>query len=117
MILILLKQYKELFDGTLVKWKTSLVKIERRPDAKPVNLRWYPVPRINKRAFKIELEHFKKIGFLERVQESELGTPVFIIPKKEVTVRFLTNFRKVNGLIVRKPYPIFRIADTLQQLE
>ena len=42
---------------------------------------------------------------------------MFIIPKKEGTVRFLADFRKVNGLIVRKPYPIPRIADTLQQLE
>ena len=46
-----------------------------------------------------------------------MGTPVFIIPKKEGTVRFLTDFRKVNGQIVRKPYPIPRISDTLQQLE
>ena len=58
-----------------------------------------------------------KIGVLERVQESEWGTPVFIIPKKEGTVCFLTNYRKVNGQIVRKPFPIPRIADTLQQLE
>ena len=58
-----------------------------------------------------------KIGVLERVQESEWGTPVFIIPKKEGTVRFLTNYRKVNRQIVRKPFPILRIADALQQLE
>ena len=58
-----------------------------------------------------------KIGVLERVQESEWGTPVFIIPKKEGTVCFLTNYRKVNEQIVCKPFPIPRIADTLQQLE
>ena len=66
---------------------------------------------------KIELERLEKIGVLKRVQESKWGTPVFIIPKKEETVCFLTNFRKVNGLIVCKPYPIPRIADALQQLE
>ena len=42
---------------------------------------------------------------------------MFIIPKKEGTFHFLADFRKVNGLIVRKPYPIPRIVDTLQQLE
>ena len=66
---------------------------------------------------KIALEHLKKIGVLKQVQEFKWGTPVFIIPKKEETVCFLTNFRKVNGLIVCKPYPIPRIADALQQLE
>ena len=37
--------------------------------------------------------------------------------QKEGTVRFLTYFRKVNGQIVRKPFTITRIADTLQKLE
>ena len=37
-----------------------------------------------------------KIGVLERVQESEWDTPVFIIPKKEGTVCFVTDYRKVN---------------------
>ena len=81
------------------------------------SVKWYPVPRINKLTFKKELMRLVKIGVLERVQESEWGTPVFIIPKKEGTVRFLTDYRKVNGQIVRKPFPIPRIADTLQQLE
>ena len=57
------------------------------------------------------------IGVLERVQESKWGTPVFIIPKKEGTVWFITDYRKVNRQIVCKPFPIPRIADTLQQLE
>ena len=58
-----------------------------------------------------------RIGVLEKVQESEWGMPVFIIPKKEETVCFLTEFRKVKRQIVCKPFPIPRIVDTLQQLE
>ena len=88
-----------------------------KPGENPINSRWYTVPRINKHTFKNELERLEKIGVLEKVQESEWVTPVFIIPKKEVTVCLLTDFRKVNGQIVRKPFPIPRIADTLQQLE
>jgi hypothetical protein len=57
------------------------------------------------------------IGVLTPVQQSEWGTPVFIIPKKDGTVRFITDYRKVNRMIKRKPYPIPRIADMLQQLE
>ena len=106
-----------MLDGTLGRWKTTPVLIELRRNAKPVNARWYPVPRINKRTFKTELMRLVEIGVLEKVQESKWGTPVFIIPKKEGTVRLLTDYRKVNGQIVRKPFPIPRIADTLQQLE
>ena len=113
----LLKDFEDLFDGTLGHWKTDPVKIELKEGAKPVNARWYPVPRINKETFRKELMRLVKIGVLEEVYESPWGTPVFIIPKSNGTVRFLTNFRKVNGQIVRKPYPLPRIADTLQQLE
>ncbi|GFH55792.1 hypothetical protein CTEN210_12268 [Chaetoceros tenuissimus] len=112
-----LKKFESLFDGTLGRWKTDPVKIQLKEGAKAVNSRWYPVPKINKETFKKELERLVKIGVLEVVHESEWGTPVFIIPKKEGTVRFVTVFRKVNGLVVRKPFPIPRIADTLQQLE
>ena len=117
MLLKSLKQLETLFDGTLGKWQTKPVEIETRPDAKPVNSRWYPVPRIKKLTFKKELERLVSISVLEKVQESEWGTPVFIIPKKEGKVCFLTGFRKVNGQIIRKPFPIPRIVDTLQQLE
>jgi hypothetical protein len=36
------------------------------------------------------------IGVLTPVQQSEWGTPVFIIPKKDGTVRFITDYGKVN---------------------
>ena len=116
-LLVLLKDFEDVFDGTLGKWKTEPVDIELKPDAKPVNSRYYPVPRINKETFKKELLRLVDIGVLEPVQSSEYGTPVFIIPKKEGTVRFLSDYRRLNQTIVRKPYPIPRIGDTMQQLE
>ena len=82
MFIKLLKQYETLFDETLGRWNTTPVNIELRSNSKPVNTKWYPVPRINKLTFKKELMRLVKIGVLERVQESEWGTPVFIIPNK-----------------------------------
>ena len=43
--------------------------------------------------------------------------PTFIIPKKNGTVRFISDFRYVNKCLIRKPYPIPKIADVLQKLE
>jgi hypothetical protein len=117
LLLSLLKDFEDLFDGTLGHWDTEPVNIELKADAKPVSSRYYPVPKINKETFKKELLRLVDIGVLTPVQSSAYGTPVFIIPKKEGTVRFLSDYRKVNQTIVRKPYPIPRIGDTLQQLE
>ncbi len=43
--------------------------------------------------------------------------PSFIIPKKDHTVRIISDFEKLNKQIVRKPYPIPKISTTLQELE
>ena len=37
----------------------------------------------------------------------------FIMPKKDQTVRFITDFWKLNKMIVRKPYPLPNIQETL----
>ena len=54
---------------------------------------------------------------LTPVQQSQYGTPVFITPKKEGTVRFITYYHRINQKLVRNPYPIPRISETIQQLE
>ena len=54
---------------------------------------------------------------LTPVKKSQYGTPVFIIPKKEGTLRFITDYRRLNQQLVRKPYPLPIIGDTMRQLE
>ena len=108
-LLSLLKDFEDIFDRKLGHWETEPIDIELKPEHKP--------PRINKATFKQELLRLVDIGVLTPVQQSEYGTPVFIIPKKEGTIRFLTDYRRINQGIVRKPYPIPRISETLQQME
>ena len=46
---------------------------------------------------------------LRKVNYSEWAAPTFIIPKKDETVHFISDFRKLNKRIKRKPYPIPKI--------
>ena len=46
-----------------------------------------------------------------------MGAPTFIVPKKNNTVRFISDFRELNKWIKRKPYPIPKIQDLLLKLE
>ena len=115
-----LTEYQDIFDGTLGRWKTTPASAELKPGAKPVYTRHYKVPHINEEAFKKELMRLVELGVLERVPDDEdsgYGSPAFIIPKADKTVRFVTDFRKVNATVNRKPYPIPRINDTLQSME
>ena len=63
------------------------------------------------------MEQLCHIGVLNRQPESEWGSPAFIIPKLDQTVRFLTDFREVNKRIVRTPFPIPKISSILQEME
>ena len=49
--------------------------------------------------------------------EEPIRYPVFIIPKNERTVRFITDYLSLNKKIVMKPYPLPIIGKNIQQLE
>lgn len=64
----LLKEYEDLFDGSLGVWKTTPVDFELKDDAKPHSQRHYPVPHLYKQTFKKGLDRLVKLGVLEPVQ-------------------------------------------------
>ena len=61
LLLILLEESEDLFDGTLGDWATKPVDLEIKPDSKPFNSRYYPVPRINKEIFRKEIKRLVEI--------------------------------------------------------
>jgi hypothetical protein len=63
------------------------------------------------------VERLWELGVLERQPASEWALPSFIIPKKDKTLCFLSNFWEVNKRLVRKPFPIPKISTVLQELE
>ena len=101
LLLILLEYFEDLFDGTLGNWATEPVDLEINPYSKPFNSRYYPVPRINKETSRKDLKSPVEIGGLTPVQQIQYGTPVFIFPKKEGTLRFITDYFRLNQKLVR----------------
>jgi hypothetical protein len=46
-----------------------------------------------------------------------MGSSTFIIPKKNGTIRFIFDFRKLNEQLKLKSYPFPKNAQMLQELE
>ena len=46
-----------------------------------------------------------------------MGSTYLYYSKKNGTVWFISDFRHLNKCLVRKPYPIPKIADVLQKIE
>ena len=45
------------------------------------------------------------------------AAPIFIIPKKDGSVRFISDFRELNKRIKKKPYPIPKVQDLMLKME
>ena len=116
-ILNLLRQFEDLFDGTLGEFHTNPVHLDLKEGAVPKHHKPFPVAKIHEVTLKKELERLCKIGVLRKCSNSVWATPTFIIPKKNGTVRFISDFRYLNKCLVRRPYPIPKIACVLQKLE
>ena len=116
-LLKLLNEFEPLFDGTLGDWKTKPVSFELKEGVKPYHSRAFPVPKIHKDTLMKEVDRLCKLGVLEWQPSSEWASPSFIIPKKDGTVRTISDFREVNKRLIRKPFPIPKISTVLQELE
>ena len=116
-LLDLLTDFEDQFDGTLGDWNTEPVSLELKEDAKPYHGRAYPVPKVHKEVLIKELNRLCELGVLKAEGASEWASPSFIIPKKDMTVHFISDFREVNKRIKRKLFPIPKISTVLQEME
>jgi hypothetical protein len=116
LISVLLK-FELLFDGTLGDWKLLPVSFELKEGMKPYHGRPYPIPQKHKVVLMKEIKLLCNIGVLEWQPSSRWVSLTFIIPKKDSTVRTISDFREPNKRRVRKPYPIPKISTILQELE
>jgi hypothetical protein len=106
-----------LFDCTLGDWKLPPVSFELKEGMKPYHGRPYPIPHKNKAVLMKEIKQLCNIGVLEWQPSSRWVSLTCIIPKKDSTVRTISDFWELNKHIVRKPYPIPKISTILQELK
>jgi hypothetical protein len=59
------------------------------------------------------LKNLTKAGVLKKVNQSKWAAPTFLIPKKDATDQFISDFHELNKRIKQKPYPIPKIQDLL----
>mgnify|MGYP002063084857 CR=1 FL=1 len=112
----MLKRHTELFSGGLGTLNIKPVKLELKPGATPYHARSFPVPKSLEATTKREIDRLESVEVLRKSHNSEWAAPTFVQPKKTGDVRILTDFRKLNDVLVRKPFPLPKISDLLQKL-
>ena len=113
-LLDLFKSVEPLFSGKLGSYPHRTFSLELKPDAKPFHAKPYAVPRAHLATFKQELDRLVSIGVLVPTGASLWAAGTFIIPKKDGTVRWISDFRMLNKYIKRKQYPLPHIQAIVQ---
>ena len=85
--------------------------------AKPYHAKPFPIPKIHEKTLKPIDNRLIKIDVLKRKNNSKWADPIFIIPKINGIVRFISNLRELNQRIKRKSFPFPKTQDFLFNLE
>jgi hypothetical protein len=111
-----LKKFPTLFGGGLGMLNIEPVRLELIDGAKPYHARPFPVPQSLEATKKTEMKRLTDIDVFNRSSDSEWAAPTFLHAKKTGDVRILTDFRRLNTQIKRKPFPLPKISDMLRKL-
>ena len=88
--------------------------IDLIPGAKPKHSQPYAIPRNHLDVFKKELDRLVQIKVLSPTGASKWGLPTFVTPKKEDnTIRWVSDLRGLNKVVLHKQYPLPIISDIL----
>ena len=81
-------------------------------------MRPYQIPHAQLKVTKTDVDMLEKeVGLLTKTTGLKFLSACFVIPKKDEMVRFITDFHRLNKMIVRTPFPIPNIQETLSTLE
>jgi hypothetical protein len=116
-LLATLKCFPTLFGGGLGRLKIDPIHLELKEGARPYHAKPFSIPHAYEKTTRKEIERFEQLGIWKRVDSSPWSAGTFIQPKKTGDVRVLTDFRKLNEYLVRKPHPLPKIGELLQKLE
>jgi hypothetical protein len=83
---------------------------------KPHHVRPFPVPQSLEVTTKTEMKRLTDIDVFNRSSDYEWAAPTFIQAKRTGDVRILTDSRRLNAQIRRKPFPLPKISDLLKKV-
>jgi hypothetical protein len=105
-LLKLLKKHEDLFHDTLGTFtciKPHNTKL--KDNVEPHHARPFQVPKIHKLMLKSEPDRLCELNALMHVNGSQWGAPAFVVPKKDGTARFISDFGELDKHVKQQPHP------------
>ncbi len=113
----MLLDFQDLFKGQKGNYNGEPIQLELIPGSKPFYAKPFSIPKAYQQITKDEIAPLESIGLPTKVPAAEWAAPTFIIPKKNQTVRVITDFRGLNKCLKRNPFPMPKIPDIFRGME
>lgn len=115
-LLALLKRYGSLFTETIgLVQGVDPIRLQLI-ESTSIQCRPIPIPQSKIAEVKRDIQELCSLGVLEPTAPSRWSFPSFIVPKKDGTARVVTDFRKLNQVLLRKPFPIPSLNELVHSL-
>lgn len=114
----ILEEYKDLFQSEVGKIPDFICSLSLRPDARPIYIKPRRVPYALQEEVERELDCLENQGIIEKVDHSEWGTPLVVIPKSDGKIRLCADYKvTVNNQLRDNRYPIPKIEDIFNKMK
>ncbi|CAF4619593.1 unnamed protein product, partial [Rotaria sp. Silwood2] len=114
-LVTLIQQYPQGFTEKLGRTHITKHVIELQPGTQPANIQPYRLPPSKKAIVDQQLEEMLQAGHITP-SHSPWASPIVLSPKKDGTLRFCVDYRKLNANTIRTAYPMPQVDDTLDSL-
>ena len=111
----MLSEFKDMWSGRLGKIDATNHRIDLKPGARPIYQAPYRAGPIAREKEKKDMDRMLRAGVIEPTS-AEWASPAVFVPKKEATMRFWVDYRKVNAVTVRDSYPLPRLDECIDSL-
>lgn len=93
--------------------KTDFIHKIKLTDENPFKSRAYRIPQAQKKIVEDEIEKMLRTGVIKK-SNSPWSSPVVLVKKKDGSIRFCVDYRKLNSKTIKDNYPMPYIDETLE---
>ncbi|CAN8073109.1 unnamed protein product [Agarophyton chilense] len=107
-----------MWSGRFGTIRATTLRIDLQDDARPQFQYPYRTGLKGRKIVAVQMEKKRKAQIIEPVppNQSEWASPIVLVAKKDGSVRFCVDYRKLNAVTKRDSYPIPRMDDCLDSL-
>lgn len=110
-------KFAQAFQQTVGRAPNRIIRLQLRAEAKPIFVKPRPLPFALQDAVAAELDELEKQQIITKVETSDWGSPLVVVPKPDGKLRLCADYKvTANPQLVDAPYPLPQITEVLHTL-